>query len=104
MVKLISVVKNNSGKNPTKRFIANFDDGTKTYFGLANPKGKGTYIDHKDKKIRDAYIARHKTDLKTKDPKRAGYLSMFLLWNKISLKASVKDYNTRLNSNNWALP
>lgn len=104
MIKLISVVKNNTGKNPTKRFIANFNDGTKTYFGLANPKGKGAYIDHGDDKLKNAYIARHKIDLKTKNPKRAGYLSMFILWNKKTLNASVQDYKRRLVSNNWNLP
>ena len=50
-----------------------------THFGQRNPK-QGTYIDHGDKKKRDAYRARHKKDLDTKDFKRAGFLSYWLLW------------------------
>ena len=61
-----------------------------THFGQRNPK-KGTYIDHGDKKIRDAYRARHKSDLDTKDFKRAGFLSYFLLWgNHKTLKKTLK--------------
>ena len=45
---------------------------------------------------RNRYIIRHAKDLKTDDPTRAGYLSIFLLWSKPTLEASVKDYNRRL--------
>ena len=66
-----------------------------THFGQRNPK-KGTYIDHKDKKIRSAYRARHKKDLDTKDYKRAGHLSYYLLWgDKTNLADAVKDYKKR---------
>jgi hypothetical protein len=40
-------------------------------------------------------------DLKTNDYTRAGYLSMFLLCNKESLKNSIKDFNTRIENNDW---
>ena len=50
-----------------------------THFGQRNPK-TGTYIDHGDKELRKNFRARHKSDLDTKDFKRAGYLSYFLLW------------------------
>ena len=68
-----------------------------THFGQRNPK-KGTYIDHGDKKIRDAYRARHKSDLDTKDFKRAGFLSYFLLWgNHKTLKKNIEDYKKKFN-------
>ena len=54
---------------------------------------------HKDIDRRNRYIIRHATDLKTdkqNDPTRAGYASLFLLWNKPTLESSVKDYNRRL--------
>jgi len=51
---------------------------------------------HKDKERRERYISRHKKDLKTKDPMKPGYLSMFILWNKPSLRASLADYKRRL--------
>ena len=63
-----------------------------THFGQRNPK-QGTYIDHGDKKKRTAFRARHKKDLETKDFKRAGYLSYFLLWGD---STSLKQQHRRL--------
>ena len=51
---------------------------------------------HKNIKRRNNYIFRHHKDLKTGDPTRAGYLSMFVLWNKPSLAISIRDYRRRL--------
>ena len=87
--------------NDGKRFEATFSDGKKTKFAQVDGS---TFIDHKDKEKRKNYIARHKQDLKTNDPQRAGYLSMMLLWNEPSLNASIKDYNRRLKENDWSLP
>ena len=66
-----------------------------TKFGQTNQK-IGTNIDHNDKKLRTNYIKRHLKDLKTNDYKRAGYLSLFLLWNRPNLKESVKVFNKGL--------
>lgn len=81
-------------KRKDKKYVAIFDDGTTTHFGF---KGSSTYLDHNDDKKKDAYIARHKKDLETKDPTRAGYLSYYLLWNKKTLKESIADYKKRFN-------
>ena len=54
------------------------------------------YTIHKNKLRRSRYIFRHHKDLKTGDPTRAGYLSMFILWNKPNLKSSIADYRRRL--------
>ena len=89
--------------NKDKRFEAVFSDGKKVKFGQTDPT-KGTFIDPKDEKIKDAYVSRHAKDLKTNDPQRAGYLSMFILWNKSSLSSAIKDYNKRLKDNDWSLP
>jgi len=68
-----------------------------THFGQRNPT-IGTYIDHKDKKIRSAYRARHKKDLETKDFKRAGYLSYWILWGDSSdLNKSIELYKKKFN-------
>ena len=88
--------------NDGKRFLATFSDGKKTKFGMI--KGN-TFLDHKDKEKRKNYIARHKKDLDTKDPQRAGYLSMFLLWGtETNLKDAIKDFNKRLKNNDFSLP
>ena len=88
-----------------KRYVAEFckcngeskcksEERKRTHFGY---KGGSTYIDHKDDKKKDAYIARHKKDLDTKDPIRAGYLAYYLLWNKETLTESIKDYKKKFN-------
>ena len=66
-----------------------------THFGQ---RGGKTYIDEGNKKKRTAFRARHKRDLDTKDFKRAGYLSYFLLWgDSTSLKKNIEDYKKKFN-------
>jgi len=85
-----------------KRFKAYFTDGTTTKFGQSNPK-QGTFLDHKDKTLKRNYIKRHLRDLNTNDYTRAGYLSLFLLWDKPTLKESITTYNTRILKNDWRI-
>ena len=86
---LVKLEPANDGKH---KYIAIFSDGKKTKFGA---QGYEDFTTHKDVERRDRYIARHKKDLETKDPYRAGYLSMYILWNKPTIEASIKDYNHR---------
>jgi len=88
--------------NENKRFIALFSNGKKTKFGQTNSK-KGTYIDHNDKELKKNYIKRHLKDLRTNDYTRPGYLSIFLLWNKETLKESIKDFNKRIKNDDWSI-
>jgi hypothetical protein len=80
-------------QHPKYKYIAYFNDNTTTKFGA---KGYEDYTIHKDKKRRTLYITRHSKDLRTNDPRRAGYLSMYILWNKPTLQASIQDYKKRL--------
>jgi hypothetical protein len=96
---LKSVKKLKSGKKKYEAiFIKKFTDGKdkeiKRKFGAA---GMSDFTIHKDIERRDRYIKRHKKDLKTNDPTRAGFLSMYILWNKKTHKASVSDFKRRLN-------
>jgi len=84
---------------PNKKYVAIFtkDDGKtkKTYFGSA---GMSDYLKHKDISRRDSYRKRHKKDLDTKDPTRAGYLSYYILWgDSTSLNKNIKDYKRKFN-------
>ena len=63
-------------------------------------KGMSDFTKHKDKERRERYIKRHLKDLRTGDPTRAGYLSMYVLWNKPTLKASIADYKKRVATYN----
>lgn len=91
-----------------KKYKATFTihkDGKKkektTYFGYPSPTDPNNdYTRHKDKNRRNRYIWRHMKDTRTGDPTRAGYLSLYVLWNKPSLKASITDYKKRLSKYN----
>jgi hypothetical protein len=76
-----------------KRYVARFEDGTKTHFGQS---GGSTYIDHGDKAKRTAYIARHRVNEDWTKPKTAGALSRFILWgDHTTLEQNRKDFNRR---------
>ena len=84
---------------PGKKLMAIFtqDNGrTKTtHFGAAGMKD---YTITGDKERRRLYRERHKKDLSTKDPTRAGYLSYYILWgDSTSRQENIKKYKTRFN-------
>ncbi len=82
-----------------KKYMAIFtrDNGRtkKTYFGQA---GAPDYTLTGDKERRRLYRQRHRKDLTTNDPTRAGYLSRFLLWGESkSLRENIRNYKRRFN-------
>ena len=93
-VKVKSFKKLKSGK---KKYEITFEKNGKTYVRKFGAAGMSDFTIHKDRERRERYISRHKKDLKTGDPTKPGYLSMYILWNKPSLKASLADYKRRLN-------
>lgn len=97
----INLVVKEADAKTKKRFTAIFriHKGGKvikiTHFGQ---RGATTYIDGADKKKRSAFRARHKGDLKTKDYKRAGFLSYYLLWgDHKTLNKNISDYKKKFN-------
>jgi len=84
---LMRLYRANDGKH---KWVAEFKDGTHTRFGAV---GMDDYTLTHDKEQRDRYRTRHKKDLETGDPKRAGYLSYYILWgNSTSLNANLTAY------------
>ena len=84
---------------PGKKLMAVFtkDNGrTKTtHFGA---KGLDDYTITKDKERRRLYRERHKKDLATKDPTRAGFLSYYILWGDSTSRATnISNYKKRFN-------
>ncbi len=79
-----------------KRYTATFKDGKIVHFGQ---RGGSTYIDHKDKEKRAAYIARHsKNGENWNNPKTAGALSRYLLWgDSTSLRTNIASFKRRFN-------
>lgn len=81
--------------NSKKRFRAYFNNGKHTDFG--DPQME-SYIQHHDKGRRYQYWQRHINDLKTNDPTRAGYLSMFILWgNSTNIETNIRSYKELFN-------
>ena len=84
-------------KSSGKKYEITFNKNGKTYIRKFGAAGMSDFTIHKDRERRERYISRHKKDLRTNDPMKPGYLSMYILWNKPTLKASLSDYKRRLN-------
>ena len=84
---------------PAKKWDATFvypDGHTKTVpFGA---KGMSDYTKHKTYKRKLRYLSRHKGMHENwNDPVTPGALSRWVLWNKPSLRASIKDFKKKFN-------
>ena len=79
---------------PEKRMKAVFDDKKTIHFGS---KGGSTFLEHKDSKIKKAWESRHKVREDWDNPFSASALSKWILWNKATLEASIKDYKKKFN-------
>jgi len=93
MIKVLKFKKLKGGK---KKYEITFEKNGKTYVRKFGAQGMSDFTIHKDRERRERYISRHKKDLRTNDPTRPGYLSMYILWNKPSVKTSLADYKRRL--------
>jgi hypothetical protein len=84
-----------NSEKPTKKYKIVFTSPKKTiHFGS---KKSSTYLDHKDKSKREAYIARHKVN-EDWNKINAGSLSRFLLWgDSTDLKTNLNSYKKRFN-------
>jgi hypothetical protein len=94
-MKLLSVQPSN---RPGKKLMAVFElNGRRktTHFGS---KGMDDYTLTRDAKQRELYRLRHRRDLETGDPTRAGLLAWYILWgDSASLKRNVRDFKQRFN-------
>lgn len=88
------VVEKGTAKN--KKLKAIFYDGDKkiktVQFGS---KGMSDFTIHKDKERKQRYLDRHRKRENWNDPMTAGALSRWILWNKPTLDASIKDFKKR---------
>jgi hypothetical protein len=96
MTKLLSVTR---AKDGVHKYVAEFElkDGRKkrTAFGS---EGMDDYTIKHDKEQRERYRQRHRKDLETGDPTRAGFLSYYVLWgDSKSVRRNVEAYKSRFN-------
>ena len=95
--RLVDVKRSSRPEKKWTAIFENRDTGRTrtTHFGAA---GMEDYTQHKDKERRERYRMRHAKDLRTDDPTRAGFLSMYLLWGpSSSLAMNIREYKKRFN-------
>jgi hypothetical protein len=96
MVKM--VIEKGTGKNKKLKAIFYDDQGKKiktTQFGDSRYED---YTQHKDKKRRSKYRARHKKDLDKGNYMTAGFLSYYILWGEsAALKTNINKYKKKFN-------
>ena len=85
--------KNSSAEG--KKYTAVIDNKKSIHFGAKN---YSDFTIHKDPERKKAYLARHKHD-KTSNPAYAGFYATNLLWNKPTLRESIKNTNDKYNVN-----
>jgi len=90
------ILKNSERKG--KRFVILMSKPKphKHHFG-AKPFDKGTYIDHKDDKIKKAWYARHKKDKNFNNKMSGIYYSRYLLWTEKTLEEAIKKLEKKDN-------
>jgi hypothetical protein len=77
------------------KWVAEFDDGTKTRFGAA---GMDDYTLTGDKDQRMRYLTRHRKNENWNNPKSAGALSRYILWgDSTSIAENLAAYKRRFN-------
>lgn len=60
-------------------------------------KGYSDFLKHKDIERKKRYILRHKKKEDWNDPLTSGFYSRWLLWNKSTIEASIKDVEKRFH-------
>ena len=96
MIKM--VIEKGTAKN--KKWKAIFYDaseggGKKIRTVQFGSKGMSDFTIHKDKERKQRYLDRHRKRENWNDPMTAGALSRWILWNKPTLEASIKDFKKR---------
>ena len=84
--------------NTDKKLMAIFNDGDKkiktVHFGS---ELGSSYIDHKDDKIKNAWIARHKVRGTFNDYKSASSLAFHILWSEKNITNAIRKYKQKFN-------
>ena len=97
-IKLVSI---KTSPKKDKKLVATFEikDGKRSskktvHFGAKN---YSDYTIHKDPERKQRYIQRHRKHEDWNDPTTAGALSLYVLWNKPTKKASIADFKRKFH-------
>jgi hypothetical protein len=81
--------------NPKKKLMAVFENPKKTiHFGSA---GMSDYPQNKDDDRKKRYLDRHRKNEDWSNPRTAGALSRWILWNLPTRRASIADFKRRFS-------
>jgi hypothetical protein len=58
-------------------------------------KGMSDYTKHHDEERKERYLKRHQSAEDWNNPTSAGALSRYILWNKGTIKESIKDFKNK---------
>jgi len=78
-----------------KKWRAVFNDGTHTDFGAIGYEDYTTFPAEIREKRKTLYLNRHRKNENWNDPKSAGALSRWILWNETTIAESLRDYKRR---------
>ena len=95
-MKLLSLTKS---PKPDKKYRATFEtDSGRTKATDFGASGMDDYTITKSKEQRERYRDRHRKDLQTGDPTRAGFLSWYILWGDYtSVRTNLEAYKRKFN-------
>lgn len=82
------------GKKLTAVFYEDNKKIKTTHFGAA---GMSDFTIHKDPQRKQRYLSRHRARENWNAPMTAGALSRWILWNKKTRSASIRDFKNRFN-------
>ena len=77
-----------------KYYVRQLDSNTTIHFGDSRYED---YTQHNDETRKTAYLNRHSKRENWYNPTTAGFWAKNLLWNKKSIKSSIKDLENRFN-------
>lgn len=96
MVKFLGLHKSDK---PEHKYYAEFEGESgrtkRTYFGAAGMKDYTKHPAGQREARKKAYMARHSATENWSDPTSAGALAKYILWNKPTVSASLRDYKRR---------
>jgi len=92
MIKM--VIEKGTAKKKLKAIFYD-DKGKKIRTVQFGSKGMSDFTINKDKERKQRYLDRHRKRENWNDPMTAGALSRWILWNKPTLEASIKDFKKR---------
>jgi hypothetical protein len=94
---LLKLIKIKTSHKKDKKLDAVFEKDGREKVVPFGASGYTDFIQSKDEGRKERYLNRHKSKEDWNNPLSAGALSRWILWNKPTLKESIKDYKNKFN-------